>query len=429
MAGICYEVGMDLARQCVYKDLIRIQSKKLSADKLEDKEAKQLGKLKEAHTDLKARNSLFTHAHTKCDKCEFRAETLSVLEHHREYGHGQQNPKNPIKCALCPLEFRGASLFIKHMSADHHRKGRQLTHPGFFSCPFCPYDNNSRANYTKHLPKCIKLFKIARNLEPTPADCDIPVTLPKTAQVMPSAKVAAPPKPVATKASVIAAKAPSGATSVAAVAKTAASNWVAAKASTVQSRLAAARQRSTPTTPVGVPRMPQGVVGARPAAPPSAASAAAAAGTPTQPQVMQVGNQWYSMINVNGQRFLTPFTGPPPTGTPPAVTPSASPATAAKTSPTAAPTAGQAMAAATEKHKEISQLIAGKKNAVPPPKKPVATPTPPASGAFEVRTSSTSTPLPPFTNTTVTYPNPLSLIVQPTPKSSFSLLSDQYPIF
>ena len=177
MASLLFDLGMDLARQQVYKDLIRIQQKKQSMDKLDEKETRQLDKLKEAYDDLVAKNSPYSTDTGPCDQCEFKADVETVLENHKEYGH--VNEQGIIKCSYCEDQFKVGQQFIMHMDQKHKRKGRVIVRHSFFVCPYCPFEHNSKASFNKHILRCERVFNLLRNLEPTPADCDIPIKLPK----------------------------------------------------------------------------------------------------------------------------------------------------------------------------------------------------------------------------------------------------------
>lgn len=67
--------GMDLCREQVYGHLIKVQNKKLTQNKLNEKETQQLEKLKEAHTEIKSKNEVFTMSIHKCPTCSFRTES------------------------------------------------------------------------------------------------------------------------------------------------------------------------------------------------------------------------------------------------------------------------------------------------------------------------------------------------------------------
>ena len=282
MATLLFDLGMDMSRQQVYKDLIRIQQKKQSMDKLDEKETRQLDKLKEAFDDLVAKNDPFSTKTSQCDNCEFKADVNTVLQGHKEYGH--VNDSGLIQCSYCEEQFKASQQFVQHMDQVHKLKGRVVVKHSFFVCPFCPFEHNSKASFNKHIIRCERVFNLARNLEPTPADCDIPIKLPKPPAPQPKPKTAATMARDATAAAAAAARKPQN------------------PVGRPPQKPGASQQRQSIINQNTV-RMMQNQQ--RASAPQTA---------PPGSQMVQVGAQWYHMINVNGQRFLTPV--PPGTAVP-----------------------------------------------------------------------------------------------------------------
>ena len=63
-----------------------------------------------------------------------------------------------------------------HMEAEHDRQCKWLSTPmGFYVCPLCRFESNTTKQFQRHKLKCEKQFRMVRNLEPVPTDCDIPI--------------------------------------------------------------------------------------------------------------------------------------------------------------------------------------------------------------------------------------------------------------
>ena len=178
VAKLLYGIGTDLARQQIYKDLYRVQSKKKSQNKLNSRELMQLDKLHTTYDELISKNDTYQLDLKGCEKCGFKTESKNVIEWHLEFAHGQDEGK--YECSFCDFETRLPAPFFFHMEAEHNRKGRVFMKKAFFSCPQCPYENNSKSSVGKHRLKCDRQFNLKRNQEPLPTDCDIPLKKPKT---------------------------------------------------------------------------------------------------------------------------------------------------------------------------------------------------------------------------------------------------------
>lgn len=174
MAKMLYTLGADLCKQFIYKDLIRVQTKKKSQNRLNDMDVENLDKLKDVHETLLSKTKHYSvDSDVKCNDCSFKSESTNVLEWHKEFAHGQE--EGDFKCSYCDFVTRHPGAFFYHMECTHNRKGRIYMRNAFFNCPMCPFENSTRAALKKHLVKCEKSFNLKRNLEPAPTDCDIPL--------------------------------------------------------------------------------------------------------------------------------------------------------------------------------------------------------------------------------------------------------------
>ena len=193
-------IGMNLVREHVYNDLIKIQSKKLVQNKLNDMAQKQLDIIKTAAKSLEKENELFKMELKECVRtqgpaCGFQTESESVMELHKHFPHG--NIGN-FYCSYCEFLSARKQDLIFHMEAMHSKQARFIPSFSYLVCCFCKYESDSPKGFNKHVIKCAKTFNLKRNLEPSPADCDIPLKNPKPAKpaLTKSARQAVAPKPL-----------------------------------------------------------------------------------------------------------------------------------------------------------------------------------------------------------------------------------------
>ena len=99
MANALVSVGLDLVREHVYKDLVRLQSKKKTSNQLSKREDEQLSRLKDAHDVVLKKNSTFAGNKVyKCKKCSYSTVSKNQLELHREHAH--QGSYGTLECAM-----------------------------------------------------------------------------------------------------------------------------------------------------------------------------------------------------------------------------------------------------------------------------------------------------------------------------------------
>lgn len=199
MAGLLYSLGADLVKQHIFKDLLRVQTKKKAKNLLQTTEdQEQLESVKKTYDDLVDKNKRFSNSPEVCSRCQFKTESKNVMEWHLEFAHSTES--NIYQCCFCEYYSKFPADFFFHVEQEHKRKGRIYMKPAFFCCALCPFEHNSKAALNKHKPKCEKNFMLKRNLEPSPTDCDIPLkklkaavtAKPKSAVQAPKAIVTSP---------------------------------------------------------------------------------------------------------------------------------------------------------------------------------------------------------------------------------------------
>lgn len=297
MANLLAQVGFDLVREHVYKDLIHQQTKKRSNKKLTDREEEQIVKLEQRHDEMVKKNDSYNgHKVKTCKKCSYTSVSQNQFEFHNEHVH--QGKNGAYQCAMCDnFESKNKTVMAYHMEAEHNRICRWLLMPlGFYVCPLCRYDCNTQNQFQKHRTKCDRMFKLTRNLEPSPADSDIPI------------KPLLKPKPLVTT---VQSKKP-----IHQVLQRSGGNRMMTP---LQASLQAARSTVRPTVNSLLSRTqapqvrPQGkmnLVQTRPQGAPGVQAIQIAPGQfPNQgqgPQIVQIQGQLYTLFYTNGQAYLTP---------------------------------------------------------------------------------------------------------------------------
>lgn len=173
LARLLHDIGLELVRQLVYKDLIEIQEAKDAQNKLDEEDKNQLSKLTEAHTKLCAKSEAFRMPVHSC-RCGFACSSTNVMALHREFG--QSSEQFPHICCCCE-EFKSKwpSQFVSHMETVHDMKARIQKKLAPHVCFFCAYEHKNWMKIELHMSKCANKFSLSSNLQPQPADCDIPV--------------------------------------------------------------------------------------------------------------------------------------------------------------------------------------------------------------------------------------------------------------
>lgn len=168
-----HDLGLDLVRQQVYKDLISIQVAKDSKNMLDEKEKEQLKRLTDAHSKLLVKNAMFQLPFQTC-RCSYSSSSANVMALHQEFGSTYEVPFHA--CCMCEnFKTRWPSQFLSHVDSLHDKKGRVQTKMAANVCKYCPYEHKNQMRMEVHVAKCFKKFNLNTNLQPLPADCDVPL--------------------------------------------------------------------------------------------------------------------------------------------------------------------------------------------------------------------------------------------------------------
>lgn len=165
------ELGHDVVKEAVYKDIILIQTKKKELGKLKESEVESLEKMKTVYenTKKKVEHLDMKMLHCNYKRCKYQTESKVVMNHHKDHPHIEppwdwQN--GYLCCALCDFRTKQPAAFSFHMEAVHKAVAKMPDKPGQFPCEMCPLDLSTKNKLEKHRVKCMKTFKLNVNLQP-----------------------------------------------------------------------------------------------------------------------------------------------------------------------------------------------------------------------------------------------------------------------
>lgn len=171
------DIGINLVQEYVQTDLLRIQKRKLSKS-LKSATAETELAIRNLQKNIEAskkRNEPYKFDLKRCEYCNFKSESALSMAHHYETPHMRQYL---YKCNFCSYETRPAHDILFHMEAVHNVKGRLEKALAYNQCPNCPFEENGKAKFARHVPVCAKKFRPEVNLQP-PHDWEAPAKIPR----------------------------------------------------------------------------------------------------------------------------------------------------------------------------------------------------------------------------------------------------------
>ncbi|KAL3859965.1 hypothetical protein ACJMK2_010143 [Sinanodonta woodiana] len=159
------ELGSDIVKEAVYKDIIHIQTNKKEMGKLTDGEIVSLEKMKTVYKETKDRVGDLKLDYKKCRACNFITESRNVMAYHKEFAHNGLK-EGDLLCARCNFSTRNKEAFVFHMESEHQLQGKIVEKRAFYECELCPFETNNKNKLTRHRFRCAKQFKLQQNLQP-----------------------------------------------------------------------------------------------------------------------------------------------------------------------------------------------------------------------------------------------------------------------
>lgn len=125
-------------------------------------------KLKTELVRLKDANRSFRLKTAKCQKCEFRTESLSVMFRHLLFPHRKLNR---LECGFCDFRVADFGEISAHYQEEHGAPAYEYLYPSKFACDFCMSDDfTSKGAVRVHMRACAAQNPRHMNLAPVEDD-------------------------------------------------------------------------------------------------------------------------------------------------------------------------------------------------------------------------------------------------------------------
>ncbi|RWS21375.1 hypothetical protein B4U80_08415, partial [Leptotrombidium deliense] len=170
-------LGLSRAKEWFHKDTIRQLQRAIRKEGEADDLIEELKKQQQYYGQCKAANSIFTFKLHKCDMCEFKTESLTVLEGHYAVPH--LSNRKEYRCNYCPFITRDARTIIFHFESVHKKPCVIETPPQLYECPTCPYESSQKQKAATHFAKCAKIFNPERVCFLPDPESEFPTITPK----------------------------------------------------------------------------------------------------------------------------------------------------------------------------------------------------------------------------------------------------------
>lgn len=165
------ELGSDVVKEQVYKDIIQIQTKKKESGDLKDAEIESLEKMKTVYENTKKKVEHLQLETKECKECKYTTESDLIMSYHRDFPH--YDPPWDINrawlvCAQPDCDFRTRTIahFIFHQKDIHNVQAKFLEKDQYFQCSLCPLNASTKNKLERHQQKCTRNFKLTCNLQP-----------------------------------------------------------------------------------------------------------------------------------------------------------------------------------------------------------------------------------------------------------------------
>ena len=163
------ELGHDVVKEAVYKDIIQIQTKKKENGDLKENEIESLEKMKTVYDNTKKKVEHLFLDTKACNGCKFKTESSVILAFHKDFPHYDppwDTSKGVMRCGRCKFSTRTGLQYVLHMESIHKCQAKFPEKEHTFNCELCPLSTSTKNKLEKHKQKCEKHFKLGSNLQP-----------------------------------------------------------------------------------------------------------------------------------------------------------------------------------------------------------------------------------------------------------------------
>lgn len=149
------DIGVSLVQQHVYTALLRHQKHTFAGANYEIR--KNLERIKMNNTNFKLKT-------LSCKNCNFKSESALSIANHNETPH---HFGRTYWCNFCLFKTRKLTEVTTHMDVIHNVKARlEKALSQNHQCPYCPYENHTKARLDHHVLDCAVQFRPETNQIP-----------------------------------------------------------------------------------------------------------------------------------------------------------------------------------------------------------------------------------------------------------------------
>ncbi|KAF8781785.1 MOG interacting and ectopic P-granules protein like [Argiope bruennichi] len=165
-------LGMSRVEEWYHRDMKRSKLKQLKSNKPSEEDLEKTVEFHEKrHNELKEINAAFNFRIRQCRHCNYKTESLLVMDGHLLTPHLSQ--RREFKCNFCVFLTRDPEQIKFHFEAMHGKKAIMEAEIPFYECIFCSFQTNLKTKINGHMNRCRKHFIPSQNLAP-PFDFEFP---------------------------------------------------------------------------------------------------------------------------------------------------------------------------------------------------------------------------------------------------------------
>ena len=160
-----FDLGNDLVKGYVYRDIVRHHSPRSKDSSLAAQEKSDFVKMQKVNKEMDDKIGHLKFKLTKSCRCGFKADLDSILYEHTQWAIVERG--GFLYCQLCKFCTRHSSAFRLHMENEHGRIGKIESRQNVHQCSLCLYETNYQDRLERHSMKCQRQYKEVLNLHPS----------------------------------------------------------------------------------------------------------------------------------------------------------------------------------------------------------------------------------------------------------------------
>lgn len=150
------DIGLNLVQEYDITDLLHKQKHSFTGPRLE---------MKKILDRIKVENKYFKFKTLSCENCNFKSESSLAIANHNDNPH---HFRRTYKCNFCLFKTKKLSDITCHMDDIHNVKtSLEKSFSETHQCPYCPYENCTKARLARHVLVCSYIFRSETNQSPS----------------------------------------------------------------------------------------------------------------------------------------------------------------------------------------------------------------------------------------------------------------------